>query len=208
MCPQRELIFNSYPNGDANLNQKLANHVADCSYCQDYLDDFDHVAQLTETINPYQVNLDQIEIQVYKRLAIEAKTEISSTNSIDKQHRNLGWINLLVHLRGIIRFFWFNLHVRQLFWLTALTVVLLVSWKYVTPKNNLNSSTSISRPRLEIFRQEQLRQHIEEANAMQYLKNDSQTSQSILRLVKEQAQGTELESYAGQQIQIAQSQRR
>ena len=43
---------------------------------------------------------------------------------------------------------------------------------------------------------------------MQHLKNDSWASAGMFRLVQEQAQGTELESYAGQQIQVVQNQRR
>jgi len=208
MCPKRELILDSYSNKNADLDRELLVHAIECLDCKEYLDSFGQVAKLTETNLLHTVDLDQIEIEVYKRLAIQGDTSADESDTVKGRFRKYEHLDLLIRLKEIVHFSWINLNIYRLLWLTVLTVVLFTAgWKYLVLENDLSSSESISKPRLETFRQEQLRQHIEEANAMQYLKNDSRTSQSILRLVKEQAQGTELESYAGQQIQIAQRQR-
>ena len=208
MCPKRELILDSYSNKNADLDRELFVHATECLDCKEYLDSFGQVAKLTETNLLHTVDLDQIEIEVYKRLAIQGDTSADESDTVKGRFRKYEHLDLLIRLKEIVHFSWINLNIYRLLWLTVLTAVLFTAgWKYLVLENDLSSSESISKPRLETFRQEQLRQHIEEANAMQYLKNDSRTSQSILRLVKEQAQGTELESYAGQQIQIAQRQR-
>ncbi|MBR54348.1 hypothetical protein CMK19_11365 [Candidatus Poribacteria bacterium] len=208
MCPKRELILDSYSNKNADLDRELLVHATECLDCKECLDSFGQVAKLTETNLLHTVDLDQIEIEVYKRLAIQGDTSADESDTVKGRFRKYEHLDLLIRLKEIVHFSWINLNIYRLLWLTVLTVVLFTAgWKYLVLENDLSSSESISKPRLETFRQEQLRQHIEEANAMQYLKNDSRTSQSILRLVKEQAQGTELESYAGQQIQIAQRQR-
>ena len=208
MCPKRELILDSYSNKNADLDRELLVHAIECLDCKEYLDSFGQVAKLTETNLLHTVDLDQIEIEVYKRLAIQGDTSADESDTVKGRFRKYEHLDLLIRLKEIVRFSWINLNTYRLLWLTVLAVALFTAgWKYLVLENDLSSSESISKPRLETFRQEQLRQHIEEANAMQYLKNDSRTSQSILRLVKEQAQGTELESYAGQQIQIAQRQR-
>ena len=208
MCPKRELILDSYSNKNADLDRELLVHATECLDCKEYLDSFGQVAKLTETNLLHTVDLDQIEIEVYKRLAIQGDTSADESDTVKGRFRKYEHLDLLIRLKEIVHFSWINLNIYRLLWLTVLTVVLFTAgWKYLVLENDLSSSESISKPRLETFRQEQLRQHIEEANAMHYLKNDSRTSQSILRLVKEQAQGTDLESYAGQQIQIAQRQR-
>ena len=208
MCPKRELILDSYSNKNADLDRALLVHATECFDCKEYLDSFGQVAKLTETNLLHTVDLDQIEIEVYKRLAIQGDTSADESDTVKGRFRKYERLDLLIRLKEIVHFSWINLNTYRLLWLTVLAVALFTAgWRYLVPGNDLSSSVSISKPRLETFRQEQLRQHIEEANAMHYLKNDSRTSQSILRLVKEQAQGTDLESYAGQQIQIAQRQR-
>jgi len=208
MCPKKELILDSYSNRNADLDRELVVHAAECLDCKEYLDNFDQVARLTETNLLHTVELDQIEIEVYKRLAVQGGTLANTADTVKRRFRKYELLDLLIRLKEIVRFSWINLNNYRLLWLTVFAVALFTAgWRYLIPGNDLSSSASISKPRLETFRQEQLRQHIEEANAMHYLKNDSRTSQSILRLVKEQAQGTDLESYAGQQIQIAQRQR-
>ena len=161
MCPKKELILDSYSNRNADLDRELVVHATECLDCKEYLDNFDQVARLTETNLLHTVELDQIEIEVYKRLAVQGGTLANTTDTVKRRFRKYELLDLLNRLKEIVRFSWINLNADRLLWLTVLAVALFTAgWRYLVPENDLSSSVSTSKPSVETFLQEHLRQHI------------------------------------------------
>ncbi len=203
MCSKQELLLSHYLNGSSELDLDLTRHIETCRPCQRYLVDLDQIATLTEAPLLPSAKLGQIEIEVYKRLATN-----TVTTSIPANDRlfSFSFLDLVIRFKDSVSLLLNGFRFRKLVWLIAFILAIIAGWRFL---NSNSTSVLASTPlRLETYRQEQIHQHLEEANAMQHLKNDSWASTGMFRLVQEQAQGTELESYAGQQIQVVQNQRR
>ena len=203
MCSKQELLLSHYLNGSSELDLDLTRHIETCRPCQRYLVDLDQIATLTEAPLLPSAKLGQIEIEVYKRLATN-----TVTTSIPANDRlfSLSFLDLVIRFKDSVSLLLNVFRFRKLVWLIAFILAIIAGWRFLN--SNSTSVLASTTLRLETYRQEQIHQHLEEANAMQHLKNDSWASTGMFRLVQEQAQGTELESYAGQQIQVVQNQRR
>jgi len=165
--------------------------------------DLDQIATLTEAPLLPDAKLGQIEIEVYKRLATNTVTAPIPAND---RLFSFSFLDLIIRFKDSVSLLLNGFRFRKLVWLIAFILAIIAGWRFLNPNpTSVLASTTL---RLETYRQEQIHQHLEEANAMQHLKNDSWASAGMFRLVQEQAQGTELESYAGQQIQVVQNQRR
>ena len=203
MCSKQELLLSHYLNGSSELDLDLTRHIETCRPCQRYLVDLDQIATLTEAPLLPSAKLGQIEIEVYKRLATNTVT--TSTPANDRLF-SFSFLDLVIRCKDSVSLLLNGFRFRKLVWLIAFILAIIAGWRFLN--SNSTSVLASTTLRLETYRQEQIHQHLEEANAMQHLKNDSWASTGMFRLVQEQAQGTELESYAGQQIQVAQNQRR
>ena len=203
MCSKQELLLSHYLNGSSELDLDLTRHIETCRPCQRYLVDLDQIATLTEAPLLPSAKLGQIEIEVYKRLATN-----TVTTSIPANDRlfSFSFLDLVIRFKASVSLLLNGFRFRKLVWLIAFILAIIAGWRFLN--SNSTSVLASTTLRLETYRQEQIHQHLEEANAMQHLKNDSWASTGMFRLVQEQAQGTELESYAGQQIQVVQNQRR
>jgi len=203
VCSQQGLLLSHYLDGSSELDLDLTRHIETCQPCQRYLVDLDQIATLTEAPLLPDAKLGQIEIEVYKRLATNTVTASIPAND---RLFSFSFLDLIIRFKDSVSLLLNGFRFRKLVWLIAFILAIIAGWRFLNPNpTSVLASTTL---RLETYRQEQIHQHLEEANAMQHLKNDSWASAGMFRLVQEQAQGTELESYAGQQIQVVQNQRR
>jgi len=203
VCSQQELLLSHYLDGSSESDLDLTRHIETCQPCQRYLVDLDQIATLTEAPLLPDAKLGQIEIEVYKRLATNTVTASIPAND---RLFSFSFLDLIIRFKDSVSLLLNGFRFRKLVWLIAFILAIIAGWRFLNPNpTSVLASTTL---RLETYRQEQIHQHLEEANAMQHLKNDSWASAGMFRLVQEQAQGTELESYAGQQIQVVQNQRR
>ena len=203
MCSQQELLLSHYLDGSSESDLDLTRHIKTCQLCQRYLADLDQIATLTEAPLLPEANLGQIEIEVYKRLATNTVTTPITAN---ERRFSLSFLDWVIRSKDSVSPLLSGFQFRKLVWLIAFILAIIAGWRLLN--SNPTSVLASTALRLETYRQEQIHQHLEEANSMQHLKNDSWASEGMFRLVKEQAQGTKLESYAGQQIQVVQNQRR
>ena len=144
--------------------------------------------------------LDDLEIKVYKRLASAKPTEKPLSFS---------------HKVGIIP--------TKTLWMqgSLLTIMLLALGLALKPFviSPIRSNTPISevetkyssiplpnrQKRMEIYRQQEIQRHFEEAIETKHLRNDDWSTTSQFRLLRENAKGTGWAKIADQQIQVAQA---
>ena len=157
-------------------------HLKRCSDCKKAVESFTTVLNLTdmaekEVVLP-EVALQDIEMNVYKRLATTQKASLLS--------------RIRAYLTNIqFLFQWHKTAAASAALIALITAVVFVG-EFWQPKVELQLNESQSADaRIEQYLQQDIQRNLEEAMITHHLRNDAWETESRLQRVKEQAEGTD-----------------
>ena len=162
-------------------------HLKNCSDCSKAVESFTSILNLTdmaerEVVVP-EAALQDIEINVYKRLAATQKESLLSR-----------LCTYLANLGSLFR--WYKIAAASTAVIALITAVVLVG-EFWQPEVELQLSESQSADaRIEQYRQQDIQRNLEDAMITHHLRNDAWETESRLQRVKEQAEGTDWMRFA------------
>lgn len=194
---------------------EMEEHARSCPDCARGIASWENVLRLTEAAGATTIPdfiLDDIEINVYKRLAAESPPA--------KQARFFFRLvpSFALHtslLHGLSRRLSHSYRDATWMWRSAVATCALAVGIAVTtffwgtapspdvPLSSIPVQSSVER--LEQYRQQEIQRSFEDALETRHLRDDDWAAASKLRLLKEQAQGTPWAKMANQQLQIVYS---
>jgi hypothetical protein len=195
----------------------IAAHLRECPNCAREVDSLKAVLQLTDEAERTRKipgwALEDIEMKVYKRLASESPTA-DRTPLLSRLFHLFSFRSPLLRDNDL-----FSLTARPARWSSPwiwrgaivsciFGAVLIVNSIFFNEDGQTNtpvSPTAIqsSRERVNQYFQKELERDLEETFVTRYLSDDDWATTGNLRRLKEQGQGTHLETYADRQLQIA-----
>ena len=182
-------------------------HLRDCPDCRQEVKSLKEVLKLTDAaeaeISSVTWKLDDIEMEVYRRLAAENEQE--SAKSLFLRAHHLFPFKSLRQTRRFSLDGLFSISLRQVWRGTlagcALTLVLLISilsfdgdQSETSPVVKIDNLSSIEQ--FEQYRSQGIRQSLEDVLVIKHLRNDEWETASRVRMLNELAQGTPYESIA------------
>ena len=162
-------------------------HLQNCSDCSTAVESFTSVLNLTdiaerEVVVP-EAALQDIEINVYKRLAATQKESLLSRLR-----------TYLANFGSLFR--WYKIAAASTAVIALITAVVLVG-EFWRPKEELQLAESQSADaRIEQYRQQDIQRNLEDVLITHHLRNDAWETESRLQRVKEQAEGTDWMKFA------------
>ena len=166
-------------------------HLKNCSDCNEAVESFMSVLNLTDMaereVAVPEAALQDIEINVYKRLAATQKASVFS-------RLWKGFLTPIANFGSLFR--GYKIAAVSTAVIALITAVVLVG-EFWRPKVELQLSESQSADaRIEQYRQQDIQRNLEDALITHHLRNDAWETESRLQRVKEQAEGTDWMKFA------------
>ena len=190
---------------DDARSAQFEEHLRGCANCRRQVGALQEVMKLIDgaeaEISPVSWQLDDVEMEVYRRLA--AENEQASRNSFFLRARRMPPFEYLVKAGRFSLNALFSASPRQV-WRgalagCALAMVLLVSilsfdgdQSETSPVVKIDSLPPIEQ--LEQYRSQDIRRSLEDVLVIKHLRNDDWETASMVRMLNERAQGTPYES--------------
>ncbi len=167
-------------------------HLADCNACAERVDAFQATLHLTDTVaaDPLlpERALQEMEMNVYKRLAVAPKESIFS-----RLRDSLAPLTVLLR--------WQTTVAASTLVIAAVTLAFLIGNRFQTELPIPLTEVQSADARMQQYRQQHIQRDLEDALFTRHLRNDTWETESRLQRVKEHADGTGWEKVVDAQLQ-------